>query len=189
MLLIPGFKVSCILLILKKKYPLLHTSTKVGATMTQNSIFPNVVAMRWPKILGIFRGLQKAFQQRPFIINKCPDFHFNAFALKRRGLPKRGRNESGGETSFSLSLWLDCPSQIYRLSDTEKNSEYFLIKVPTLGVGVTETEKVRTNPFRTTAPLLPAFAVFSPFNLAAHLSDDTICIPVSQVKIWSPFLF
>jgi len=46
----------------------------------------------------------------------------------------------------------------------KKTSEYFLIKVPTLGAGVTETEKVRTNPFRTTASPPPHLRCFLPFQ-------------------------
>merc|ERR550534_1935090 len=53
----------------------------------------------------------------------------------------------------------------------KKTSEYFLIKVPTLGAGVTETEKVRTNPFRTTAsPPLQTPSLFSSFSILGRIS-------------------
>ena len=65
---------------------------------------------------------------------------------------------------------------------TPKSSEYFLIKAPTLGPGVSETEKDRTNPFH------PAFAVFTLPNLTTNLSQDALSAPVFQVEICSRFL-
>merc|ERR550534_563388 len=52
----------------------------------------------------------------------------------------------------------------------KKTSEYFLIKVPTLGAGVTETEKVRTNPFRTTASPSSPPSLFSSFSILGRIS-------------------